>query len=102
MVKQVATCAGVIDGVTFETDSKLRVRLARVYAPEITTTEGVRARNILMSMMDRRVIDYEVVSHDDYGRCVCEVWVDNANVNDWMISQGYDKPQWVPPPWSNP
>lgn len=93
MVKQVATCAGVIDGDTFETDSKLQVRLARVYVPEITTIEGIRARNILMSMIDRRVIRYEVVARDDYGRKVCEVWVDNANVNDWMISQGYDKPQ---------
>ncbi len=51
---------------------------------------------MLMSMIDRRVIRYEVVAHDYYGRSVGEVWVDNANVNDWMISQGYDKPQWAP------
>ena len=93
MVKQVATCAGVIDGLTLETDSKLQVRLARVYAPEISTTEGVRARNMLMSMINRRVISYEVVSIDDYGRSVSEVWVDNANINDWMISLGYGKSQ---------
>ena len=98
MVKQVVTCVGVIDGDTFETDSQLRVRLARVYTPEISTTEGIRAKNMLRSMIDRRVITYEVVARDDYGRSICEVWVDNANVNDWMISLGYDKPQWLPPP----
>jgi micrococcal nuclease len=93
VVKQVATCASVIDGDTFETDSKQRIRLARVYAPEISTTAGVRARNILMAMINRRVITYEVIARDDYGRSICEVWVDNVNVNDWMIAKGYAKPQ---------
>ena len=93
VVKQVATCASVIDGDTFETDSKQRIRLARVYVPEISTTAGLRARNKLMAMINRRVISYEVVAHDEYGRSVCEVWVGNANVNDSMIAQGYDKSQ---------
>ena len=93
MVKPVATCASVIDGETFETESKQRIRLARVYAPEISTTAGLRARNKLMAMINRRVISYEVVARDDYGGSICEVWVGNVNVNDWMISQGYDKPQ---------
>ena len=93
MVKQVATCASVIDGDTFETDSKQRIRLARVYAPEISTRAGVRARNTLMAMINRRVISYEVVARDDYGRRICEVWVDHVNVNDWMIAKGYAKPQ---------
>lgn len=103
MVKQVATCASVIDGDTFETSSKLQVRLARVYAPEISTPEGVRARNLLVSMINGRVIIYEVVAYDDYGRCLAEVWIGDFNVNDRMIAQGYDKPQWFPPPpWASP
>jgi endonuclease YncB( thermonuclease family) len=103
VVKQVATCTSVIDGGTFETDSKLQVRLARVYTSEISSPEGARARNLLTSMINGRVISYEVVAHDDYGRSICEVWVKNANVNDSMIAHGYDIPQWFPPPpWSSP
>ena len=102
MVRQVATCVGVIDGDTFETDSKLRVRLARVYTAELSTPEGVQARNVLMSMINGRVIIYEVVAHDDYGRNICEVWVNTINVNDLMIARGYDKPQWFPPPPPDP
>ena len=93
MVKQVASCASVIDGDTFETDSKHRIRLARVYVPEISTTAGLRARNKLMAIINRRVISYEVVARDDYGTSICEVWVGNVNVNDSMIAQGYYKSQ---------
>ena len=93
MVKQQAICVGVVNGDTLETDSKLQIRLARVCVPEIEKIEGIRARNMLMSMIDRREINYEVVGPDKHGGCVCEVWVDNANVNDWMISLGYGKSQ---------
>lgn len=92
MVKQVATCSSVIDGDTFETDSKLRVKLARVYAPEISTIEGIRARNLLTSMINGRVISCEVVAHDDYGTSICEVWLKNTSVNDSMIAHGYCLP----------
>lgn len=94
MARRVALCVKVIDGDTFDIDAGIRIRLARVYAPRLETPEGQEAKRLLESLiLDKVIISYEVVSIDDYGRSVAEVWVDNINVNDAMRSYGYDKPQ---------
>jgi endonuclease YncB( thermonuclease family) len=97
VVKQGAVCANVIDGDTFDTGSGIRIRLARVYAPEIETAEGQKAKRLLEVLILNKAIRYEVVAKDDYGRSVAEVWVGGTlggtNVNDAMRSYGYEKPQ---------
>lgn len=94
----VAVCIRIVDGDTFDTNTGVRIRLARVYAPRIETKEGRRAETILESLILNKGVNYEVVSIDIYGRSVAEVWVDNTNVNDIMRSQGYDKPRrWLDP-----
>ena len=102
MVRSYATCIKVIDGDTFETNTNLRIRLARVYAPELDSATGLVAKNTLAWMIEGKIISYEISAFDDYGRAVCEVWLASLPINDWMRGQGYDKPQWFPPPWMNP
>jgi len=89
MVKQVAVCFNVIDGDTFDTERNVRIRLARVKASPIETTEGQIAKRLLESLILNKAITYEVVATDVYGRSVAEVWVNSNNINDIMISHGY-------------
>lgn len=92
MVKQGAVCADVVDGDTFDTRTGIIIRLARVYAPEIDTEEGKRAKGRLEMLILDKPITYEVVARDDWGRVVAEVRVNNVNVNDVMRSYGYAEP----------
>ena len=89
MAKQTAICARVIDGDTFDTNTGIRIRLARVYAPPVDTQRGQAAKVFLESLILNKTITYEVVAKDTYGRSVAEVWVDGKNVNDLMIAAGY-------------
>ncbi len=89
MAKHGAVCMNVIDGDTFDTGAGIRIRLARVYAPEINTEEGKKAKRQLEALILGKSITYEVVARDDWGRSVAEVWVNSLNVNDVMRSYGY-------------
>lgn len=72
----------VIDGDTFCTKNK--IRLARVYAPEINTPKGVIAKRKLEEFILRKTISYEQVG-TSYDRLVAEVWLNGYNINDIMI-----------------
>ncbi len=89
MVKQSAICILIIDGDTFVTNTEVRIHLARVNAPPISTSRGQRAKTILESLIPNKRISYEQVALDSYGRTLAEVWVNNTNVSDVMILYGY-------------
>jgi len=89
MTRESAKCADVIDGDTFDTNTGVRIRLQRVNAPSINTLEGQKAKKLLESLILLKIISYEIVARDTYGRAVAEVWVDSINVNDAMRNAGY-------------
>lgn len=89
IAKQSAICTNVVDGDTFNTNVEVRIRLARVNAPSIGTSEGQKAKALLESLILNKSITYEVVARDTYGRAVAEVWVDSKNVNEAMRDAGY-------------
>jgi endonuclease YncB( thermonuclease family) len=89
MAEKSAICVGVIDGDTFNTNRIVRMRLARVKVPSIDTPEGQYAKALLESLILPNFITYYVVSIDNYGRSVVEVWVNKTNVNDAMRAAGY-------------
>jgi len=89
MAKQSAICANVIDGETFDTQVRVRIRLARVNAPPISTPEGQKAKALLESLILSKPITYEIVTRGAYGSAVVGVWVDSKNVNDAMRAAGY-------------
>jgi len=73
----------VIDGDTFWTRNK--IRLARVYAPEINAVNGLKTKRKLEELILYQNIIYEQVgvSHD---RIVAEVWLNGYNINNIMIN----------------
>jgi len=71
----------IIDGDTFRTANK--IRLARVYAPEINTVDGQKAKIKLAELISGKEITYEQVG-TSYDRLVAEVWLNRQNINDAM------------------
>lgn len=77
----------VLDGDTFETSAAApNVRLDGVWAPELSTQNGPRAKLALERLIHHELVTLEVVDMN-YGRRVARVWRtrDGLCVNDAMI-----------------
>ena len=73
----------VIDGDTIGIASN-KIRLARVYAPEIDTEKGKKCKDKLESLVLDKYITYEKVG-TSYDRIVAEIYDGIKNINDIMI-----------------
>ena len=88
MERITAICDSVISGNTFDTDTNIRIKLARVDTKPIFNKEGAAAKMQLESLIADNVITYEPVRNEPDGSIVAEVWVREKNVNDVMVSTG--------------
>jgi len=88
MARETGFCFSVMDGDTFETHLHTVV-LARVRTPPLSTPEGHKAKRKVASMILNRFVSYEIVSKYIYHQYIAEVWCDDININDQMISEGY-------------
>ncbi len=82
-VQYEAYVSSVIDGDTFWTKNK--IRLARVYAPELNTLKGKLAKRQLEELILHKNIIYRQVGIS-FDRIVAEVWLNGYNMNDVMIN----------------
>lgn len=97
------TCGGiqgvgsVIDGDTIEIRGK-RIRLHGVDAPESSqncTQDGKlwrcgqQAALALSDMIGQRIVRCEQKDTDRYGRLVCECFVEEKNINSWLVENGW-------------
>ena len=79
--------------VGFDLFVKARCRLARINAPELTTTAGVLAKGKLIEMLGpwQGECLAEITGRDKYGRWLANVYGDNGGycVNDLLVKEGY-------------
>jgi len=98
-----ATITKVYDGDTITADidlgfgiilKKQKIRLLGINTPEVRGPEradGILSRNALR----QRILDKQVIirtSKDKkgkYGRWLGEVYVEDENINQWLITEGY-------------
>jgi endonuclease YncB( thermonuclease family) len=65
------------------------VRLASVDAPERDQPGGREATAALASRLKGRDVGLEVVEQrDGFGRLVAVVWLDDENINEWLVREG--------------
>lgn len=101
--KYSATIKEIYDGDTVTIDLDLgfyvhlhnqKFRLLYVDAPEIkgpTKDLGILSRDALRN----KVLGKEVMiktfkdNKDKYGRWLCEIWLGEENINQWLIDEGY-------------
>jgi micrococcal nuclease len=103
MYEYKATVTKVYDGDTITVDvdlgfgivlKKQKIRLLGINTPEVRGPEradGILSRNALR----QRILDQQVIirtSKDKkgkYGRWLGEVYVEDENINQWLITEGY-------------
>jgi micrococcal nuclease len=88
------TITVIIDhGATIK--QELRVRLARIDAPEVRGDEreqGTKARNYMRIRILNKPIKLKSLKFEKYGRLLCEVYDEEGNnINDELVSNGYAK-----------
>lgn len=104
MYKYRAKVTSVYDGDTVTVDIDLgfevwlreqRVRLLNINTPEVrgkSKKEGIIARDALR----QRILDKEVIIKSDrrgkYGRWLVEIFVDDENINQWLLHEGLAVP----------
>ena len=100
-----AKCLRVVDGDTvdatvdlgFDTWKKIRIRLVGINTPETRTRDleekakGLAAKNFLIDLLKKH--NNEFILHSQgvgkYGRCLDNLFLGEANVNDLLINEGH-------------
>lgn len=83
---------GIIDGDTFEVSpgwqwkgqSGTRVRPTGYDAPELYTSEGIRAKGKLSSLILNKTVNLGNAYKVDRGRLVCDVYFNGRNLADYF------------------
>jgi endonuclease YncB( thermonuclease family) len=72
---------------------KFSVRILGVDTPELKTKNavehelGIIARDALSELLLNKVVKLENVSYDKYGRILCNLFLDDINISEWLISK---------------
>jgi micrococcal nuclease len=95
-----ATCIRVIDGDTIVCNIDMGfytqlndqiVRLARINAPELPTTDGIKSKDFLKNIIEGKEIviktEKEKNDKDKYGRWIGEVFFNCENLNDKLVKE---------------
>lgn len=97
MYTYAARLVRVIDGDTVVLDLDLgfklwrlneSYRLARIDAPEMATAGGPPAKAALEDYLAGKALKVVTSKGDKYGRYLVELLADNANANDWLVTNG--------------
>jgi len=112
----------VYDGDTITIASKLpykssqmyrfSVRLRGIDSPEIKSTSlaekelALNSKMALSNLILGQMVDLKNVSTEKYGRILADVYIDNVNVNTWMLENKLALPydggkKTRPPEWDN-
>lgn len=67
------------------------VRLARINTPETNTIEGTSVKDIVTKLLVDKVVVIKTTKDkkDKYGRYLAEVYLDNLNINDYLLNNNY-------------
>lgn len=80
----------VLIDMGFRMSVELPLRLNRINAPELSTPEGVIARDYLISVLPSDIVIQTYKDpHEKYGRWLSEIWVGIKSINDLMVSSGH-------------
>jgi endonuclease YncB( thermonuclease family) len=82
----------VLSDLGFGVSYKIRLRLARIDAPEVDTPEGKRVKQLMIDALPKgTACIISTAKGDKYGRRVAELTVGQSNINDWLLDAGLAK-----------
>ncbi|MCX6817220.1 MAG: thermonuclease family protein [Candidatus Beckwithbacteria bacterium] len=79
----------VIDGDTFVTDNKIKVRLANLDAPALEFCGGKEAKQLLEELILNKRVKLETFNLDVFKRLLAYVYVDQKFVNQLLLESGW-------------
>lgn len=74
---------------------KFNVRILGIDTPELKTKIvgekelGIKAKIALSDLILNKVVKLENVSYDKYGRILCNLFLDNMNISEWLVSNNH-------------
>jgi micrococcal nuclease len=81
-----------VDGDTIRVGSQ-RIRLRGIDTPELSELEGPAAKQRLEQLLRSGPIRIMPHARDVYDRLVADVFVNEQNVAETLIQEGYEKPR---------
>lgn len=79
----------VIDGDTFVLESKEKIRLSHVDAPELELCGGKESKKRLEELVEDKKVRIERIATDAYGRSVAKVYADGELINKTLTAEGW-------------
>lgn len=82
----------VLDGDTIDViqnGKSLRLRFAGIDTPEKSQPYGPEAKAALAQRVDGKVVRFEVVETDRYGRSIANIYDKQGHVNLWLVEDGF-------------
>jgi endonuclease YncB( thermonuclease family) len=70
-------------------DTRQRIRLHEIDAPEHDQPWAREARRALARKVENKVVRVDVATVDDYGRLVGKVWLGNRDINRELVREGH-------------
>lgn len=73
--------------------SRFSVRLANIDGPELRSKNkrekkaAQKARDILQNKILNEYVHITNVKIDKYGRYLCQIWLNDININEWLLTQ---------------
>jgi micrococcal nuclease len=77
---------------------QFQVRLNRLDTPELKTKNeiekkaGLFVRDKLIEKILYQVITINIIEYDKYGRLLAEIYLNDENINDWLLNNKYAVP----------
>ena len=95
-----AKVLNVVDGDTydviidlgFDIYHRVRLRLYGIDTPEKNTPEGVKAKDYVTKLLGNNVVEIECLKFEKYGRSLSKVKLNNEDLTEHLIKNGYGKP----------
>lgn len=89
------TIATRLPFINDDTIYRFSVRLNGIDTPEIKTDNplekkrAIQIRELMHSKLMGKIVQLENVSIEKYGRLLATVILDNQNINEWLLSEGF-------------
>lgn len=78
----------VIDGDSFKIGNDQTIRLLSLDAPDIKYCMGKQSKDSLSKKILGKTVILKELKTDKYGRVMAMVYIDNENINEYMIKNG--------------
>lgn len=76
-------------GLLVEGNEKVKIRFSGIDAPESSQEYGKKVKQALSKRIHGKQVTVQVSGKDKYGRSIGTVFLDDENINLWLVANGF-------------